>query len=140
MVNYWYIKVSSNDRKFNNILQKSLNDKSIGIGYDINRNYTSMTRQDRHNIWNNFGHNDFQKKLRENFFNTFINKMNIGDIVFLTKGEYQILYMAQISSNYYYDENYDERYNGLYHRRHITNIRKFEAIAPKRMLATIYEV
>ena len=136
MVNYWYIKVSSNDRKFNNILQKSLNDKSIGIGYGINRNYTSMTRQDRHNIWNNLGHNDRGKKLRENYFNTFINKMNIGDIVFLTKGEYQILYMAQISSNYYYDESY----NGLNNRRLITNIRKFEAIAPKRMLATIYKV
>ena len=136
MVNYWYIKVSSNDRKFNNILKKSQNDKSIGIGYDINRNYTSMTRQDRHNIWNNLGHNDRGKKLRENYFNTFINKMNIGDIVFLTKGEYQILYMAQISSNYYYDESY----NGLNNRRHITNIRKFEAIAPKRMLATIYKV
>ena len=95
-----------------------------------------MTRQDRHNIWNNFGHNDRGKKLRENYFNTFINIMNIGDIVFLTKGEYQILYMAQISSNYYYDESY----NGLNNRRHITNIRKFEAIAPKRMLATIYKV
>ena len=43
-----------------------------------------------------------QKKHIKNVLNNFMNIMKMGDTVFLCKGEYDILYKATISSDYYY--------------------------------------
>ena len=142
MVNYWYIKVAGNGKYFNEILQKSLNDNSIGIGFSIMKDFNFTTQQDRNNIWNNEGDSNKQKEIKENNFDKFIKQMNIGDIVFLCKGVNTILYMAEILSNYYYDDSYTIQFPkySLPHRRHITNIKSFNTTAPKRMVGTLYKV
>ena len=133
---YWYIKIARNDVDFDIILNKCLNDKSIGIGFNIMTDYNFTTMQYRSRIWKNYGNNNKQIKIKENIFNKFINQMKNGDIVFLCKGKNKIKYIAEISSNYYYDKNYCY----LPHRRHIDNIKLFETNSPKQMIGTLYEV
>ena len=141
MVNAWYIKVAKKGKYFDNILQKSLDDKSIGIGFGIWIDYNLTTQQDRNNTWNDKLYSKKQKELRENNFDNFITQMNIGDIIFICKGENTILYMAEVSSDYYFDDSYTivPTYS-LAHRRHITNIKSFNTTAPKRMIGTLYKV
>jgi hypothetical protein len=142
MVNAWYIKVASNGKYFDDILDKSLSDKSIGIGFGILIDYNLTTQPDRNNTWNDKLCSKKQKELRENNFDNFVRQMNIGDIIFLCKGENTILYMAEVSSDYYFDDSYTIVFPtySLPHRRHITNIKSFNTIAPKRMLGTLYKV
>ena len=128
MVNYYYIKIAKNDNTFNEQLQYTLNTQSIGIGFEY--------KQEILNI-NNLNVNDNSKRM----YNKFINEINIGDVVFLCKGENTILYIATIDSEYYFDNN--NIINGqlqLPHRRKLSNIVKFNSIAPKRMIQTIYNV
>ena len=142
MVNAWYIKVAKKGKYFDNILQKSLDDKSIGIGFGIWIDYNLTTQPDRNNTWNDKLCSKKQKELRENNFDNFVRQMNIGDIIFLCKGENTILYMAEVSSDYYFDDSYTIVFPtySLPHRRHITNIKSFNTTAPKRMIGTLYKV
>ena len=142
MVNYWYIKIAgSKCKKFDDILKKSIegNIKSIGIGYYIYENYNNINKEYRDNIWIN---NKKDIKKTENIFNKFINQMKINDIVFLCKGAYQIMYIATISGNYYYDDSFRTEFPeySLPHRREITNIIEFNTKSPKRMVGNIYKV
>jgi hypothetical protein len=123
MTSYYYIKVCKNNNNFNNQLEYSLNNTSIGICFEHKEEINNI---DVLNV----------SKHCKRMYNVFINEMKIGDIVFLCKGSTNILYMATISGEYYYDSN-----NLLLpHRRHITNIKEFKTPAPKRMIQTIYKV
>ena len=133
MTNYWYIKIARNSKSFKKYEEYCINDKSIGIGFSIHDEKLCNTEKSL----------EFQcKKILEDKYkpsfdnyNKFINKIKKNDIVFLCRGLNEILYIAQIDSDYYY-----EKENDLPHRRKIKNIKKFNAIAPKEMVGTLYSV
>jgi predicted Mrr-cat superfamily restriction endonuclease len=144
MVNYWYIKIYRNRHPdFDEAKQYMLDTNTIGIGFGITEEYTQLTQDERRQMWRDYRNlsteSEFQSKERS--FNYFINEMQIGDIVFLVKGERDIKYIATIDGNYEFRENVVFSNNGTHHhRRSITNLLPFEVSAPKRMVGTIYKV
>jgi hypothetical protein len=142
---YWYIKIAdAKNKKFDEILNDILHNKSLGIDFGIKQNYNDFintTTWDEYINNNNLTHTQVQCLQR--VFNTFINEISIGDFVFLCSGSNKISYICQIDSDYYFDRSYLGRFydnSGLCHRRKIKNIKKFETIAPKQMRGTIYKV
>jgi len=144
MVNYWYIKIYRNRHPdFDEAKQYMLDTNTIGIGFGITEEYTQLTQDERRQMWRDYRNlsteSEFQSKERS--FNYFINEMQIGDIVFLVKGERDIKYIATIDGIYEFRENVVFSNNGTHHhRRSITNPHKFEVTAPKRMCQTIHKV
>ncbi len=61
--------------------------------------------------------------------------MKKDDIIFLCKGKKEILYIAQLESDYYYDPT-----QKLCHRRKIKNIKHFNTTATKEMVGTLFEL
>jgi predicted Mrr-cat superfamily restriction endonuclease len=142
---YWYIKIAdSKNNKFNDILNDIITSKSIGIDYGIDKNYNDYnTITDWNNYLKSKCSSNKQYLALKNIFNTFINDIKVGDIVFLCSGINKIHYVCQIDSTYEFDNTYINKYNNgtsLCHRRKINHITKFDSIAPKKMRATIYKV
>ena len=101
--------------------QKTLEKQSIGIGYNIRIDMKQSTSGGINAYIDSLNKTDRQKKFITNVFNNFTEEMKIGDTVYLCKGEYDILYKAVISSDYYFDSD-GEMNDFWHHRRDITNI------------------
>ena len=104
--NIWYIKIYRNNKDFPIMEQKTLDKGSIGIGYNgviIDMKESSIGGKEAYMSLLN--KTERQKKHIYNIFDKFINQMKKGDTVYLCKGEYDILYKAIISSNYYFLHN-----------------------------------
>lgn len=140
MVNYWYFKIGANNQSFQQVEKRCLDTQSIGIGYDLQLNYLLSTPEERKTHWLNNDTNITNRQIqdKERYFQTFTQKMKKGDIVFLCKGLNEILYICELADNQYYYQDNDP--HGFRHRRRITNLKKFECIAPKKMVGTIYSV
>ena len=142
--NTWYIKIYKNDKKFPLMEEKTLEKQSIGIGYNgVIIDMKESTRGGIDVYVDSLNKTDRQKKFIHNVFDKFIKQMKIGDIVYLCKGEYDILYKAIISSDYYYDSlgGHDgyELNSFWYHRRNITNIEPYNIKSSKRRIQTLYK-
>tara|TARA_Y100000741_G_scaffold27990_1_gene20139 strand:+ start:522 stop:968 length:447 start_codon:yes stop_codon:yes gene_type:complete len=142
--NIWYIKIYRNDKDFPLMEEKTIEKKCIGIGYNgviIDMKNSSIGGKEVY--MNLLNKTDRQKKHIYDVFNKFIEEMKIGDIVYLCKGEYDILYKAIISSDYYY--NSESGYDGYeldrfwFHRRNITNIEECNIKSNKRRIKTLYK-
>ena len=147
MVNKWGIKVfESSSKHFENILEKSLHDKSIGIGFGIHNDFNNTTTLERRTNWEIEGLTDRQIQHKERMFNMFLYEMNIGDTVFLCKGKDKILYIADVAGDYYHDPSYlmiDPKLGviGTPHRRHICNVRPFKvSVENWNYIQTIFKV
>jgi hypothetical protein len=140
MVNYSYFKIGANDQSFEQVKQRCLDTQSIGIGYDLQLNYLLSTPEERKEHWLNKDINLTNRQIqdKERYFQTFTQKMEPGDIVFLCQGENKILYICELANNDYYYLDNDP--HGFRHRRRITNIKPFECAVPKKMVGTIYSV
>lgn len=142
MINYWYFKISVNNQSFEQVESYCLDTQSIGIGYDLQLNYLLSTPEERKENWlcNDNNITNRQIQCREMYFQTFTQIMKKGDIVFLCKGKNTILYICELADDQYYYSDADIYSFSLRHRRHITNIKPFVCIAPKKMRGTIYSV
>ena len=146
MTNVWAIKVNASDSPdFDEVLQKSLTDKSVGIGFGLHVPYHMTTQEQRRNIWEASSFSEKQINYRERMFNMLINELSEGDIVFLCKGKNKILYRSIVCGNYYYDQSYvkltKEGFVGLPHRIKIKNITKFSATVDDwNHMQTIYKL
>tara|TARA_B100001173_G_C15627503_1_gene395661 strand:- start:136 stop:564 length:429 start_codon:yes stop_codon:yes gene_type:complete len=136
--NIWYIKIYKNDKKFPIMEQKTLEKQSIGIGYNIRIDMKQSTSGGINAYMDMLNKKPKQKKFITNVFNNFIEEMKIGDTVYLCKGEYDILYKAIISSDYYFDSE-EEHNNFWHHRRDITNIESCNIKSNKRRIQTLYK-
>lgn len=88
MTDIWTIRVNASDSlDFDEVLQKSLTDKSIGIGFGLHMPYHITTQEQRRNIWEASSFSEKQINYREKMFNMLINELSEGDIVFLCKGK-----------------------------------------------------
>jgi predicted Mrr-cat superfamily restriction endonuclease len=131
---YWYIKIHRNDDNFETERKYCIENKSIGIGFGIKDENLNLEEDElKMKCKEKLGEDDYKSDFR--FYNTFINIIKNDDIVFLCKGEDEILYIAEIAGDYYYDNT-----QKLPHRRKLKNIKEFKTTATKRMVATIYEV
>jgi len=124
--------------------QKTLEKKSIGIGYNgVNIDMKQSTRGGIDCYMDSLNKTERQKKHIYNIFDKFVNQMKKGDTVYLCKGEYDILYKAIISSDYYFDSEGGDKGNELksfwYHRRNITNIGPYKIKSTKRRIQTLYK-
>ena len=139
----WYIKIYANNKDFKLMEQKTLEKKSIGISYSIDIDMKLSTRGGIDIYMDSLNKTDRQKKFVIDVFDKFINQMKIGDTVYLCKGEYDILYKAVVSSDYYYDSEVErnrKKSNSFwYHRRDITNIEPCELKSEKRRIQTLYK-
>lgn len=136
--NIWYIKIYMNDKKFPIMEQKTLEKQSIGIGYNIRIDMKQSTQGGIDAYIDSLNKTDRQKKFITNVFNNFTEEMKIGDTVYLCKGEYDILYKAVISSDYYFDSD-GEMNDFWHHRRDITNIQSCNLKSNKRRIQTLYK-
>jgi hypothetical protein len=133
--NYWYIKISANDDNFDENEKYCLKNKSVGIGFSIkNKKLVTGEKELKSQCIEILGKNDYKNSFRN--YDIFVNKMMKNDIVFLCKGKKEILYIAQIDGDYYYDDTKKD----LPHRRKIKNIRNFNTTATKEMIGTLFEV
>ena len=141
--NIWYIKIYRNNKDFPIMEQKTLDKGSIGIDYNIRIDMKQSTRGGINTYIDSLNKTDRQKKFITNVFDKFIDEMKIGDTVYLCKGEYDILYKATISSDYYYDSEggYDgcELNSFWHHRRDIRNIEECNIKSNKRRIKTLYK-
>ena len=138
--NVWYIKIYMNDKKFPSMEQKTLEKKSIGIGYNIHIDMKLSTRGGIDCYMDSLNKTIKQKKFIYNTFDKFVNQMKIGDTVYLCKGEYDILYKAIISSDYYFDSQEEHiDFDFWTHKRDITNIIPYKIKSTKRRIQTLYK-
>jgi hypothetical protein len=79
--------------------------------------------------------NDTQINNRVRTYDRFINEIKKGDILFLCKGNNQILYIANVVSDYYFDKD-----NIMCHRRKIDNIKEFKTKPTFQLLQTLYKI
>tara|TARA_B100000575_G_C22848203_1_gene496547 strand:- start:120 stop:527 length:408 start_codon:yes stop_codon:yes gene_type:complete len=130
--NIWYVPIYFKEEYINIMINNILKNQAIGIGFNMNIDMKNSTKKGIELYIDTY--KDFtlkQKNYVLNTFNIFINQMKIGDIVYLYKDNFNILYKAIISSNYYFDSsggsNGDEIHNFWLHRRNIVNIELYNS-------------
>ena len=130
----YLIKIITNGKNFNDYCSKCLEDKSIGINYGINKSMIEYRTKSDIILGLNYWDKDYTKKHNKTacYMDNFINKIEIGDTILLGRGLSDILYIATIDSECYFDNKLDWRSHsidgidyGVYHRRKLTNIRAF---------------
>ena len=142
--NIWFIKIYRNNKSFEIMERKTIENKSIGIGYNgMYFDIKDKTNEEIKILMDSLNKTERQQKHIKNVLNNFMNIMKIGDTVFLCKGEYDILYKATISSDYYYDASGGDLKNELNsfwcHRRNISNIEPYQIKSSKRRIQTLYK-
>jgi len=113
-----------NKNEFENTKNLCLKDKSIGIGF--NGYYDGLPMNNCSDETEIADHFENKRRFSIKFFDWFVNKMQIGDLIMLGKGRDKILYIAEIASPCYFTN--ETKYKGMNHRRRLTNIIKMDPI------------
>ena len=131
-------KNSGADGDFQTVLNYCLGDNSIGLHYGVGFDLTGLgnSNQIRRSLdahWNNTvmisdNHEGWPHRNTPSLLNKFINQLQIGDKIIIGQGARNALYLATISSSYYFDPSQIVGTSltglecGFFHRRKLTNI------------------